>query len=194
MRKTVCIIDPDLAAADELAAILEDHGRDGAVGIAANLQAALDILWKDPIDLLFIRIREWDKYRNVAPLLAHPPDRVVFLSGRKERYTDNLPDEVDAHLQPPYQEDKVRKCLQRFADPDFRARSQEFFFLRVRRRYHAVQLDSLQFVRTRGSFLIICTDTEQYEVYETLDQLQKRLPVALTRVGPGLLIAKYTDL
>src|ERR1700678_1544259 len=114
MFKTVCIIDNDLEAADELVVILEAHGREGSVGMATDVPAAMAILWKDPVDLLFIRIGEWDKYRKVAPLLAHPPGRIVFLSGRTDKCTANLPQEVDAHLQPPYRESQVRKCLQRF--------------------------------------------------------------------------------
>jgi DNA-binding LytR/AlgR family response regulator len=194
MSNTVCIIDHDLAAADELAAILEDHGLERSVGIAASVPAAMDILWKGTVDLLCIRIAHWDDYRKVAPLLPHLPERIVFLSGRTDKCTANLPNEVDAHLQPPYKASHVRKCLQRFADPVFRPRSQAFFFLRVDCHFHAIPLDSLQWVRTRGHQLIIQTDKERYEVFGTLDQLQQRLPVYFTRVGRGLLIAKYTDL
>jgi len=194
MPKTVCIIDPDMAAADELAAILEEMGRTGMVAIADTVVTAMDVLWKEPVDLLFIRIGEWDNYRKVAPLLPHAPERIVFLSGRTDKCTANLSGEVDAHLQPPYRASHVRKCIQRFADPEFRPRSHAFFFLRVDCRYHAIPLDSLQWVRTRGHKLIIQTDTERYEVFGTLDKLQQRLPVSFTRAGRGLLIAKFTDL
>jgi DNA-binding LytR/AlgR family response regulator len=79
-------------------------------------------------------------------------------------------------------------------DPDFRPRSHAFFFLRVGCHYHAIPLDSLLWVRVRDHLLIVQTDTEQYKVSGTLDQLQNRLPVCFARAGRGLLIANFSDL
>ena len=50
-----------------------------------NMADAQKIMLERHIEILFIRIIHWDKYRGTIPLLSHPPGVIVFLSGRMEK-------------------------------------------------------------------------------------------------------------
>ncbi len=184
-----CIVDEDVKAADELAVLLEKIDRAGHVSIAENIPQAMDRLLGTKTDLLFIRVIAWDEYRKVAPLLLSGPERVVFLSGRREHCTANLSLEVDFHLRPPYLEGRVRRILQRLLTPGFQPRDLEFFFLRVNCHFHAIPYSSIEWIRRNGSNVILKTHDGQYEVTGSLEKMQERLPIRLERVARGMLVA-----
>jgi DNA-binding LytR/AlgR family response regulator len=186
-----CIVDEDIEAADELAVLLEKIDRAGHVSIAENIPQAMDHLLRSKTDLLFIRIIAWDEYRKVAPLLPSGPERVVFLSGRREHCTANLSLEVDFHLKPPYLEGRLRRIFERHLNPGFQPRDLEFFFLRVNCHFHAIPYSSLQWIKRNRSNVIVKTHDREYEVAGSLEKMQERLPIRLERVASGLLVASY---
>jgi len=183
-----CIVDEDIEAADELAVLLEKIDRAGHVSIAENIPQAIDLLLRSKTELLFIRVIAWDEFRKVAPLLPSVPERVVFLSGRREHCTANLSLEVDFHLRPPYLEGRVRRIFERLATPGFKPRDLEFFFIRVNCHFHAIPYSSIEWIRRNGSKVIIKTHERQFEVSGSLEQMQERLPIRLDRVAWGLLV------
>src|SRR5580658_7756744 len=184
-----CIVDGDIESADELAVLLEMIDQAGHVSIAENIPLAMDILKKTKTDLLFIRVIAWDEFRKVAPLLQSGPERVVFLSGRREHCTANLSLEVDFHLRPPYLEGRIRRIFERLLTPGFQPRDLEFFFLRVNCHFRTIPYSSLQWIQRNGSNVIIKTRDQQYEVAGSLEKMQERLPIRLARVTSGLLVA-----
>jgi DNA-binding LytR/AlgR family response regulator len=184
-----CIVDEDIAAADDLAVLLEKIDRAGHVSIAENIPQAMDRLLQSKTDLLFIRVIAWDEYRKVAPLLPSGPERVVFLSGRREHCTANLSLEVDFHLKPPYMEGRVRRIFERLSVPGFQARDLEFFFLRVNCRFHAIPYSDVQWIRRKGTNVVVKAQDQEYEVAGSLEKMQERLPIRLERVAWGLLVA-----
>jgi DNA-binding LytR/AlgR family response regulator len=183
-----CIVDEDLEAADELAVLLEKIVHVGRVSIALNIPTAMDRLLKTKTDLLFIRVIAWDEYRKVAPLLPAAPERVVFLSGRREYCTSNLALEVDFHLKAPYLEGRVRRIFERLLNPGFQPLDLEFFFLRVDCHFHAVADSSVEWIRRNGANVIVKTHDRQFEVAGSLEKMQERLPIRLQRVAWGLLV------
>jgi hypothetical protein len=189
MRYHCCILDEDLQAADELAAILETSRHAASVTIAKDLAMAMELLAKKPVDLLFIRIVAWDDYRLLAPLLAAPPRLVVFLSGRRENCTANLSNEVDFHLKPPFLGSRVWQIFERLALPGFRPQSLDFLFLREKCRYHAAPYTSIRWIKRNGGTIIVNTDSGEFEVLGSLESMQARLPVLFERVSRGLLVA-----
>ena len=184
-----CIVDEDPVAADELAALLEKIDRAGRVSIALNIPQAMDHLARTSTDLLFIRVVAWDEYRKVAPLLPSAPERVVFLSGRREHCTANLSLEVDFHLKPPYLESRVRRIFERLWLPGFQPRDLEFFFLRVNCHFHAIPYCSVLSIQRKGTNVVVKTREREYEVAGSLEKMQERLPIRLERVAWGLLVA-----
>jgi DNA-binding LytR/AlgR family response regulator len=186
-----CIVDEDLRAADELAVVLEKVEQAGHIAIAENIPQAMDSLLRTKTDLLFIRINAWDEYRKVAPFLPRGPERVVFLSGRREHCTANLSMEVDFHLRPPYLEGRVRRIFERISVPDFQPRGLEFFFLRVNCHFHAIPYSSVRWIKRKGSHVIVQTEDRQFEVAGTLEKMQERLPIRLERVTWGMLVARW---
>jgi LytTr DNA-binding domain len=189
MRYHCCILNEDLEAADELAAILEGSRHAASVYIAGDLEKGMEILAKKPVDLLFIRVVAWDDYRLVAPLLAAPPRLVVFLSGRRENCTSNLSNEVDFHLKPPFLGSRVWRIFERLAQPEFQPQSLDFLFLRVKCRYHAVPFASIRWIKRNGLTIIVKTDDGEFEFFGSLERIQERLPVQFERVTRGLLVA-----
>jgi len=190
MTLNCCIVDDDLEAADELAAILEKIGQAALVSIAENIPQAIDILLRAKTDLLFIRVTAWDDYRKVVPLLPDAPERVVFLSGRRENCTANLYLEVDFHLKPPYLEGRVRRIFERMALPGFRHTDLEFFFLRVDCHFHAIPYSTVQWIKRNGANVIVKTDERHYEVNGSLEKMQERLPIRPVRKTINSFLAK----
>jgi DNA-binding LytR/AlgR family response regulator len=184
-----CIVDEDLRTADELTVLLEKIDPAGHVSIAGNIPRAMDILLRIATDLLFIRVIAWEEYCKVAPLLPAAPERVVFLSGRREYCTSNLSLEVDFHLKPPYLEGRVRRIFERLSTPGFQPRDLEFFFLRVDCHFHAIPFSSVEWIRRNGTNVIVKTHDRQFEVAGSLEKMQERLPIRLERVAWGLLVA-----
>ena len=190
---TCLIIDDDLVSTRELITVLETQRYARPIALATTVSGALDLLQTVPADWLFIRITVWDEYRNRAALLRRPPTRVIFLSARGEKCTQDLPNEVDFHLQPPYRMSSVGKVVRRLADPAIPLRSLDVLFLRVACRFRAILIDRLQSVRSRRGFLEIETDDATYIVAGSLAQFQQRLPPGFTRVKRGLLVAHAFD-
>jgi DNA-binding LytR/AlgR family response regulator len=189
MSLNCCVVDEDPKAADELAVLLERINQAGHVSIAENIPQAMDSLLKIKTDLLFIRIVAWDEYRIVAPLLPVAPGRVIFLSGRRENCTANLSLEVDFHLKPPYLEGRVRRIFERLATPGFQPRNLECFFLRVDCHFHAIPYSSVEWIKRKGTGVIVKTHDREYEVAGSLEKMQARLPIQLERVSWGMLVA-----
>ena len=102
MNLPICLlINEDESALKELAGLIGSSGHAGVVYSAVDVRAARFFLENHRIDLLFLRVKVWDEYRKLLPVLAAPPRVVVFLSGPKERSTMRLEKEVDFHLAAP---------------------------------------------------------------------------------------------
>jgi hypothetical protein len=187
------IVDDDLVSTRDLITVLETQRYARPIGLATTGSGALELLQTVHADWLFIRITVWDDYRNRAALLRQPPTRVIFLSDRGEKCTQDLPTEVDFHLQPPYRVSGVGKLARRLTDPATPIRSLDVLFLRVACRFRAIPIERLQSVRSRRGFLEIETDDATYIVAGSLAQFQQRLPPCFTRVKRGLLVAHAYD-
>jgi DNA-binding LytR/AlgR family response regulator len=185
---TCIIIDDDLISTRELIQVLETQHHARPIGVATTVSGAIDLLQAMAADWLFIRITAWDEYRNRTAFIRQRPARVIFLSGRGEKCTQDLSNEVDFHLQPPYRKSSVGKVVRRLTDPTTTLRSLDVLLLRVACRFRAIPIERLQSVRSRRGFLEIETDYGIYVVAGSLTEFQQRLPPSFTRVKRGLLV------
>jgi DNA-binding LytR/AlgR family response regulator len=184
------IIDDDRPAVDELTSLLQNHHLARPVGTPSSVAQAADIFRQRPAPLLFIRITMWDDYLKEQPSLPTPPAIVVFLSGRMEKCTYDLGEEVDFHLQPPYKLSNLIEVFKRMDNPGFQRRSLDFFFLKSNCRYTAIYFCDLKSIVSQGGFLQVLTTRGEYMVIGGLAQFQRRLPFTLNRVGRSQLVAK----
>jgi DNA-binding LytR/AlgR family response regulator len=186
---TCLLINDDEAALQELAGLLTRQGHAKKIFSANGVVSARRILDEQHIDLLFIRVKAWDEYRKIIPLLGAPPRIVIFLSGRKERSALRLEKEVDFYLSAPYRISAVNKLFVRLKDASFVPRSLNFFFIKADRQYYAVAFSALRAVSSKGRMLTLQTDKAEYQIAGSLSGLQERLPPLFCRVGPSLLVA-----
>jgi DNA-binding LytR/AlgR family response regulator len=185
---TCLVIDEDAEAGEELRAGLVKARQVACLGVSVSVPAAIETFPVGGVDCLFIRITLWDDYQKIVGFLQNPPRLVVFLSGRTEKCTEFLPREVDFHLQPPYSRATLAACLDRMLSPFFKPRALQFFFLRVNCRFHAVPYGSLQSVVSKGNYLTVRTDRDEYQIVGSLANFQRRLPIGFARVGRGIMV------
>jgi DNA-binding LytR/AlgR family response regulator len=183
------LINEDESALEQLAESIGRPGHAEKIFKTFDVGTARTILAENRIDLLFLRVKAWDEYRKMLPLLTAPPRVVVFLSGPKERSTLSLEKEVDFHLSTPYRASAINRLFARVKDPSFVPKAQDFFFLKADRQYYAVPFATLRAVSSKGRMLTVRTDKAEYQVSGTLTGLQDRLPPLFCRVGPSLLVA-----
>jgi DNA-binding LytR/AlgR family response regulator len=189
-QRPALIIDEDMAAAKQLADLLLNCGYVHQCFFVGNMADAQKIMLERRIGILFIRIIHWDKYRRIIPLLNHPPEVIVFLSGRMEKCTYELSEEVDFHLQPPFRRTSLIRVFARLLEPGFRPRSLDFFFLKCNHRFRVVYFDSLRAVSSKGGYLTVRTDKQEYFVAGSLRRLEERLPPLFCRINRNLIIAE----
>jgi two-component system, LytTR family, response regulator LytT len=189
VSRNCLLINEDESALHELADLLSHQRQVSGTFTADSVSSARKILAEQKIDLLFLRVKAWDEYRKILPLLSVPPPIVIFLSGPKERSTLRLEKEVDFHLSSPYRASAINSLFARLNDPSFVPRALDFFFLKADRQYYAVAFSTLRAVSSKGRMLTVQTDHAAYQIAGTLSGLQDRLPPLFCRVGPSLLVA-----
>lgn len=186
---TCWIIDHNREAAESLSELLETQGYSQVLGTSASVAD-----WAgQPVDCLFIRITAWDDYLWWrATSRRQGATAIVFLSGRYEKCTQHLPEQIDFHLKPPYRASRIAGVLRRIADPDFPRRSLDLFFLKADCRFEPIWFQDLLYVRGSGGGTIdIRTSDREYAVSGTLGAFQRRLPIPWQRANRSLLVAQY---
>jgi hypothetical protein len=190
--RLILIIDPDLSASEELAGLLADRNDRPEVMTATSVLGAEEALRTEEIEGLFIRISVWDDYQKLASSLERGPAKVVFLSGRDEGRSQLSAKIVDAHLIPPYSAVELAGIWRRLSKPEFQPRPRDFLFIQVGRRYEIIRYADIRKVKRRHGWIKVSTRQGDYEVFESLEAFQERLPVPLTWVGgDGLVNEKY---
>jgi DNA-binding LytR/AlgR family response regulator len=190
--RLILIIDPDLSASEELAGLLADRNDRPEVMTATSVLGAEEALRTEEIEGLFIRISVWDDYQKLASSLERGPAKVVFLSGRDEGRSQLSAKFVDAHLIPPYSAVELAGIWRRLSKPEFQPRPRDFLFIQVGRRYEVIRYADIRKVKRRHGWIKVSTRQGDYEVFESLEAFQERLPVPLTWVGgDGLVNEKY---
>lgn len=183
------LIDADEAALQELTGLLPRHTQSANIYAVAGIPQALPVLRERRIDILFIRIKDWDDYRRVLPMIPEPPDFVVFLSSRKEKGARMIDESVDFHLQGSYRPAELARIFARINDGRFTPRALDMFFLKSGWKVYVIHFSALKAVSSKGRVLTIQTDRAEYQVGGSLSGLQERLPPMFCRVGPSLLVA-----
>jgi DNA-binding LytR/AlgR family response regulator len=186
---TCWIIDHSREAAASLRQLLETQGYGQVLGISA---AVAD--WPGvAVDCLFIRISAWDDYlwwRHAEH--RHAAETIVFLSGRFEKCTQHLVEDIDFYLRPPYRASRLAGIMRRRTDPDFHRRPLDFFFLKADYRFEVIYFTQLLYVRGNGGGTIqVRTSNHEYTLSGTLAAFERRLPVPWQRVNRSLLVAQY---
>jgi hypothetical protein len=182
------IIDEDREAGDALLERLLESGLDLTVYTRGNVAEATDFLLTGGIDLLFIRITQWDAYQHLMYGRRTGPGAVIFLSGAGEKGTAFLETQLDFHLQPPYPAGVLEKVHRVLLNPTFRLRPLDFFFLKHRCRTDVIRYGDLRRAVGRHTHLVIETDQEAFEIQSSLPEFERRLPIPGYRKGPRLLV------
>jgi hypothetical protein len=109
----VLIIDPDFAAAEELAALLAQRPERPEVMIATSVLAAETSLRTGEMEWLFIRLTVWGDYQKLLPSLDRPPRKIVFLSGRDEKSPWKFTELIEGHMSYPYSAERLGEVWER---------------------------------------------------------------------------------
>jgi hypothetical protein len=189
----VLIIEPDSAAAFELAEWLSDRPQRPDVMFSTSVEAAKKCLRTEPVNWLFVRTRCWDEVQKLALGLPRRPRRVVFLSGRRDKGTGSLDRLLDAQLKTPYLPEHLTRIWDRLSSPTYQPQPLDFFFLRVNGQLTTVRYGDLRRVEREGELLRIETRAGDYVITSNLQQFQARLPIQLAVVRPGRLVNEAYD-
>lgn len=187
-RSHLLLIDPDDAAARELAELFVNRPEPPKLWVARSVASAELILRTQPLEWLFIRIVAWDDYQRLRATLVHAPQRVVFLSGRNEKCTAHLSSALDGHLQPPYRPGNLVRIWNRWMGGGFIPRPLDIFFIKSRARFEPVRYGDIWQVEVEGSGLCVQTRHADYRVSGSLQAFQDRLPVPMSMVRRGCLV------
>jgi DNA-binding LytR/AlgR family response regulator len=185
---SILLIEPDETAARELAELLKNRSDPPKLWVAGSVASAEMILRTQPVDWLFIRIILWDDYQRLRPTLVTEPRGVIFLSGRNEKCTAQLPLALDGHLQPPYRPGHLLRIWNRWMDPHFVRRPLDILFVKSRARYEPVRYSDIWQVEVEYGKLRVQTRHADYRVSGSLQAFQDRLPVTMAMVRRGCLV------
>jgi len=186
---TCWIIDHNPDATESLRQLLETGGYGQVLGTSASVAD-----WSgQPVDCLFIRITAWDDYLHWRwTHRGSAAETVVFLSGRFEKGSRHLREDLDFHLRPPYQPGRIAGIMRRRIDPDFHRRSLDLFFLNIRYRFQVVYLRDLWYIEGNGGGTIhVHTARGKYTVSGTLGTFQRRIPIPWQRASRSVVAAQY---
>jgi hypothetical protein len=187
-NSVILIVDPDEAAANELADLLRNRPNPPRVMMAGDVRAAEPIMRCERVEWLFIRIVVWDEFARLRPLLMASPRRVVFLSGRNEKCTAHLSLALDGHLQPPYRQGHLTRVWNRWMGAGFLPRPLDIVFIKSRARFEPVRYGDIWQVEVEGGGLLVQTRHADYRVSGSLQAFQDRLPMVMSMVRRGCLV------
>ena len=188
MPVRITLIDEDLTTRQDLAALIQTAWPEDSITTATDVVTALDALIAGT-DWLFIRISAWDDYQRIVNFLPHRPAIVIFLATRIEKCAYYLSEEVDFHLQPPYRPLSLTRIRTRLADPTFRPRPLNVFFLKSQCRYYAVPYPDLLAVHSQRGWLSIRTTHQTFVIAGCFPAFLARLPLPLTRISRNLTVS-----
>lgn len=136
------IIDDNPKTASTLAGLLEKLPLVTQVHKAVQPYLVRSLMAAEKIDIIFIRIRLWD-FRQFEKLEKMPV--VVFLSGGKDKLTNQPDTGVRYSLREPYHEVLLSVLLKSIASESFRE-APEYFFLRYNGRFHKTMFRDIEMI------------------------------------------------
>jgi DNA-binding LytR/AlgR family response regulator len=171
------VIDDDYFKSQELKTLLETEPSVDMVYNTIHPQQINRLLINDEIDVVFIKVKLWEHrlFTSVYALKKKPV--IVFLSAIKEKYTEELFDEVNYHLREPYQEKNISFIFKRIVkeQPNY---NWDFIFIKYKMKYHKVHFDDVQLVEKipKQPYIKIHTPRGKFIVYGSIVSLLERLP------------------
>lgn len=179
---TCLIIDDNALARLALRNLLEDLENVTVVAECDGAPAALNILQRQPIDLLLLDV-EMPKMNGLEMIeaLARPP-LVILVTSKADYALEAIRLQVVDYLLKPVQYPRLVQAIERarerlaarepLTEPD----SQSFIFVRTNRGFHRVDYNDILYLQAMGDYVNIVTADRKYPILSSLKDLLERLP------------------
>ena len=180
MGRHCIIIDNNRTLAFRLQLLL--HTNDFAnVFVATELQSINRLLAEENIEIIFVRTKLWHHRLLKATSQISQPPAIVFLSSQREKFKEDLYEQVVYHISEPYTKENVQAILQRIEKEKTQS-SLDFLFIKQQRRYRKIFFETIELAESlSGNYIRLHTTSGNYMVVGTLNGFMNRLPQALFR-------------
>jgi len=197
MNRYKCIIIEDEPLAQNiLKKYIADHPSLELVSICSNALEAQTILSQQTIQLIFLDIN-LPKLSgiNFIKTLLHSP-LIIFTTAYPEFAVEGFELNAIDYLLKPFSFERflkaVNKALEKLNVPVTQNNSESLFvFLKVDKKIHKVDLDSIFYIEAIGDYMKVVTSTGQLIINETMKKLQESLPANFfIRVHKSFIISR----
>jgi DNA-binding LytR/AlgR family response regulator len=158
------------------------------VGECHNAIAALEILQKEAVDLIFLDIKMPQLLgTDFVKTLRHPPN-IIFTTAYREYALDGYDLDVIDYLLKPISLERFLRAVQKVyrpeslavpalpAVPTHQTTSERFLYFRADRKMVKVMVDDILYIESLKDYVRIFTTTKQIVAKQTITSLEEMLP------------------
>lgn len=175
MQKYIVLNQQD-AACQLLGNLLQCCAPEAQVYTFTHPEAAIAALFQEEINLLFIKIRDWQP----SLFLGVPPQRrplLVFISEAGEKGTELLANDIPLYLKEPYCPRAINRLLLRIRCCNYRAQNNwDFLFIKHNYRFKKIYFSQIQWIEAKTNYITICTDELTITIAYSLNKMMAQLP------------------
>lgn len=171
------IIDDDPLMVHILETMIADFDFLNLVGSATNVKDAINILEKEPVDLIFLDI-EMPNINGLEFLSIFPLNniQVIIVSSHKKYAVDSYNFKVTDYLLKPVDSTRFYKSVMKAKNESKKPDSPSNIFIKVNSSFLSIQLSDIYYIESIGDYVNFHVINSKYTVHSTLKKIDSILP------------------
>ena len=184
------IVDDEPSARLILAQYIGQVPQLQTAGECSEALQAIEFLRDQPVDLLFLDIN-MPRLSGISFLKASPhPPAVILTTAYDEYALEGYELDIVDYLLKPFSFERFLKAVTKAEKRLNPSKNQDYLVVRADKKTYKISYDDILFIESLGDYVTIHTVTQKLTTYDTLKNLEDKLPVhRFIRVHKSFLIS-----
>ena len=169
----VLIVEDDLFAAKMLVGLLRESDLEAQVTIAASLKESRKSIRENLYDLIFLDVHLQDGLGTDIINELPSDQKIIFITGDPNYAIEAFEHNALDYLVKPVDKKRFEKTIARIRSKSAEEKS---IVIRADYRFHKINLDNIQYIKSSGDYLSLTTKFNSYTFYGTLKRFLTKLP------------------
>ena len=186
MKLRCVIVDDEPLAIEVIDNYLDRVGQMEVVGRCANALEALEILRREPVDLLFLDI-QMPKITGIDFIKTiQSPPKVIFTTAYRDYALDSYDLDAVDYLLKPIAFERFLKAISKVSknmtnqvlppSPTSQANEQPFMYLKAEKKMIKVNLNDILYIESLKDYVRVKTATKEVITHQKISYLEEKLP------------------
>lgn len=180
------IIDDEQLAREIITQFISLHDELNLVGEFSNALQAMKYLNENTVDLIFLDIHMQDfSGFDFMNTIKSPPKTILITSDKHFAVDAFEYESIIDYLVKPVTQERFNKAVSKVKlmavstlgyDKSTTLNEAEDFYINIDKRLIKINFDSIQFIKAKGDYIELVTDSETFTVHSTLKKITDKLP------------------